>query len=299
MNIILHNSQSPGDIVASTVAIHCLHKQYPNQYLTDYRCCCAEILKYNPNINNLTNGKNIQLHCDAVHESDKRRVHLTQAYCEHLEKELNIKIKCDEIKPFLYLSPEEKKGRIIKEKYWCINCGYKTDYTTKAWSSCYFQEVINHFKNKIKFIQIGELSPGHMHPNIDGVIDMRGKTTHRQLMQLTYHSQGCLTTISYLHHIAAAFSKPCVTLVPGFEPIHWGAYYPTTRILSLHGALSCCKTAACWKARVIKLNDGSKNDNSLCKYPYEVNDQPIAKCMALITPQKVITAIEEFEGYEL
>ncbi|HVA46385.1 MAG TPA: hypothetical protein VNH11_08430 [Pirellulales bacterium] len=69
-------------------------------------------------------------------------------------------------------------------------------------------------RGRLVFVQIGAAE--HSHPPLDNVVDLRGKTDHRQLIRLVYHSSGVLTGVSYPMHLAAAV--PCRPLAPQAEP---------------------------------------------------------------------------------
>ena len=65
-----------------------------------------------------------------------------------------------------------------------------------------YQDVIDHFRGRILFVQVG--ANGHHHPKLEGTIDLRGQTSLRELIRLVYHSQGVLCSITALMHLAAA-----------------------------------------------------------------------------------------------
>jgi ADP-heptose:LPS heptosyltransferase len=192
--------------------------------------------------------------------------------------------------------------------------GGKMDFTTKWWNPSSYQAVIDHFKGKIQFVQCGET--GHWHPDLNNVIDMRGKTDPRQFVRMMYHADGVLCPITFAMHLAAAVevrpgakskNRACVVVAGGREPPHWEAY-PHHRYLSTNGALMCCDNGGCWKSRVVPLGDGDEKDlkEKLCKEPVNVesgdslkiasmrSELHIAKCMTMITPQDVIRAIEMY-----
>lgn len=288
--LILENKLAPGDALVSTAALHCLHEQYPNRYLTDMRCSCPDVFLNNPYITPLEDGRRITLEYPLIHQCNQRPVHFLQGYTDFLAETLGIPLTLTVNRPQIYLTKQEKETPLVNARYWVINPSWKKDYTVKKWSSCYWQEVINHFAGKIQFVQTGAIE--HMTPKLAGVVNMVGQTTARELIRLIYHAEGVVTAVSFHHHIAAALQKPCVTIASGMEPISWETY-PTCRMLSSHGALNCCRLKSCWKARIVKLHDGDKKDQNLCEQPYLVDGEPTAKCMAMISPERVIDAIEE------
>ena len=127
--------------------------------------------------------------------------------------------------------------------------------------------VVERFAGRILFVQVGEA--GHHHPALRGVLDLRGRTTLRQLVRLVHHAQGVLCPVTLLMHLAAAVevgpgmprNRPCVVVAGGREPAQWEAY-PHHQYLHTNGALRCCDHGGCWKARVVPLGDGDKMDEA-------------------------------------
>lgn len=233
-----------------------------------------------------------------IHQSNQRPVHFIEGYIKFLGDYLGIKLECSVNRPYLYISAQEKAwmpqiqeitGK--KLKYWVICSGTKRDYTVKSWGFANYQAVIDHFNNKIQFVQVGQTN--HDHPLLRGVIDLRGKTDTRQLIRLCWHAQGGLGGVSFLHHIFAALQKPFVTVASGMEPRSW-EMYPTGVYISRHGCLPCCAKGACWKSRTVKLDDTSEKNKSLCELPTLVKGELVPKCMAMISPEEVCKAIEGF-----
>ena len=172
------------------------------------------------------------------------------------------------------------------------------DYTIKWWSPERFQKVVDHFDGRIQFVQVGEKD--HHHTSLKNVIDLRGKTDIRQLVRLVYHSQGVLSPVTFLMHLAAAVptksgqlaSRPCVVVAGGREPSHWEAY-PGHRFLHTQGALPCCETGGCWKARTVPIGDGDQKDRreNLCE---RVAENGLPRCMDMISEHEVISAIQSY-----
>lgn len=175
-------------------------------------------------------------------------------------------------------------------------------HNCKWWSPDYYQKVVDHFKNKITFVQVGHKD--HWHPKLDGVVNLIGKTDLRQLIRLIYHSSGVICPVTFAMHAAAAIpmkkntpkNRPCVVIAGGREPSQWEKY-PHHRFLETNGAIDCCDNGGCWKSRCQKVNDGDeKDDNNLCLYPVKISNQNISipKCMNMIKPKDVIRSIEMY-----
>jgi ADP-heptose:LPS heptosyltransferase len=177
--------------------------------------------------------------------------------------------------------------------------GGKLDYTAK-WDPARYQQVVDHFRGRILFVQVGER--GHQHAPLGKVIDLRGRTDLRQLVRLVYHAQGVLCPVTLLMHLAAAVEtkpgmpphRPCVVVAGGREPPHWEAY-PMHQFIHRVGALPCCSHGGCWKSRVTALGDGDEKDRPEHRCVDVVGRLP--RCLDMITARDVIRAIEiYFEG---
>jgi hypothetical protein len=177
------------------------------------------------------------------------------------------------------------------------------DFTIKWWDLRRWQEVVDHFRDRVLFVQVGEAH--HCHAPLDGVLDLRGKTDLRQLVRLVYHSQGVISPVTLLMHLAAAVevkggfpkNRPCVVVAGGREPMQWEAY-PHHQFIHTNGALPCCDQGGCWKARTVPLGDGAPQDEEIC---LDVVDAlaassemtiPLPRCMDLISASDVIQRVE-------
>ncbi|RPJ72406.1 MAG: ADP-heptose--LPS heptosyltransferase, partial [Acidobacteria bacterium] len=147
----------------------------------------------------------------------------------------------------------------------------------------------------IQFVQVGEA--GHHHPPLRGAVDLRGRTDLRQLVRLVYHSEGVLSPVSLLMHLAAAVetpagrprNRPCVVVAGGREPPHFTAY-PHHQFIHTVGALPCCANGGCWKSRTVPIGDGDEKDHPDQLCVNVAGDLP--RCMDMITAAEVIRRIE-------
>jgi ADP-heptose:LPS heptosyltransferase len=284
-------------------AIECLHNQHPNKYATDVQTSADAMYEHNPRITKLAENESnvtiIKMEYPLINSCNQRPVHFLQGYVDYLADQLKVKLTCSVNRPFLHLSEDEKKWLPqVHEttnkpiKYWIINSGVKNDYTAKGWGHENYQKVVNLLHGKVQFVQIGEKH--HKHPRLQNAIDMIGKTNTRQLIRMCYHAEGGLGPITFIQHVFAAFQKPYVCLLGGREPLQWENYVTQTTMSTL-GTLSCCRHGGCWVSRVIPLNDGDSKDKSLCHFPvFTSNETAIPKCMAMITPESVVDAIERY-----
>ena len=308
--IILRNYQSPGDILMLTAAVRDLKLFYPNISI-DVRTIAPEIWENNPYITNLSeNDEDVEVYdvgYPIIHNSNKGTYHFIHGFRLDIEKKLGLRIEPTIFQGDIHISEEEKswKSQIeekgIKKDFWIIMAGGKYDITAKCWNQDYYQKVVDHFKDKILFVQCGEKK--HWHPKLKGSINLIGKTNFRQFIRLIYHSVGILSPVTFAMHAAAAIeskkgikNRPCVVIAGGREPSQWEKY-PHHRFLETNGALDCCDNGGCWKSRCQKIGDGdSKDDENLCIYPIEIKNRnlSIPKCMDMIKPQDVIKAIEMY-----
>ena len=309
--LILRNFQSPGDIVMLTAAVRDMHRCYPQRFLTDVRTSCSALWENNPHLVPLSEDdpevEVVDCHYPLIHQSNRTPYHFLHGFIHYLNEKLGLRIEPGAFKGDIHISDDEKEWFYRVEEahgqsrpFWTIVSGGKLDYTIKWWDPKRYQAVVDLFRGRVEFVQIGE--DGHHHPPLEGVVDMRGQTTLRQLVRLIYHAQGVVTPISLPMHLAAAVevkpgmprNRPCVVIAGGREPPHWTAY-PHHQFIHTVGALRCCDDGGCWKSRTVPLGDGDYKDgpDELCVDV--VGDLP--RCMDMITAKEVIRRIEwYFDG---
>lgn len=317
--LILTTSQSPGDVVMLTAAVRDLHLSYPGKFLTDVRTACPAIWMNNPFVTALRDEpgmETVECHYPLIHHSNTRPVHFLHGYIDYLSTKLRMPIRPTAFKGDIHLSDAERGWmsqvhEITGEDtpFWIICAGGKYDFTIKWWDTNRWQRVVDCFRGRILFVQVGELA--HNHPPLSGVIDLRGKTDLRQLIRLVYHADGVLCPVTCLMHLAAAVPVPvgrpknraCVVVAGGREPMQWEAY-PHHQYIHSNGQLRCCDNGGCWKSRTVPLGDGDEKDQpqNLCIQPVETRTQRNAalqsivlpRCMEMITPDDVIRRIENY-----
>src|SRR5665213_3767091 len=160
--IILKCHLSPGDLCTLTAAIHSLHDACPGHYLTDVRTSCDELFLHNPRITRLAEGRaeSIELHYDLIHRCDSAPIPFLRGYCDDLGRRLGIALELSTNRPHIYLAEDEKQARPFADlglpgEYWLVNAGVKSDFTLKQWPVEYYQEVVDHFRGKVSFVQVG------------------------------------------------------------------------------------------------------------------------------------------------
>ncbi len=289
-----------------TAALRDLHLNYSNQFITDIRTSCPHLWENNPWLSPLEESDpevvSLELSYPLVHRSNELPYHFVHGFTDFLNHELSLRIQPTAFKGDIHLSEEEKSWmsqveEITQDKrpFWIIVAGGKYDFTAKWWDANRYQQVVDYFKDKIQFVQVGQLE--HNHPTLNHVIDLRGKTDLRQLIRLVYHSVGIITPVSLLMHLAAAVPspdshpplRPCVVIAGGREGTHWEAY-PNHQFIHTIGALPCCASGGCWKSRVLPLGDGDDKDlpENLCVDPVGF----LPRCLDMISAEEVIRRVE-------
>jgi len=313
--LILKSSLSPGDIVTLTAAVRDLHKAYPKAFLTDVRTSCGSLWDNNPYITKLDEKdpevRILNMNYPLINQSNQLPYHFIHGYRMDLENHLDTKIPPSAFKGDIHLSAAEKSWisqvqEVTKTdtRYWLIVSGGKYDFTTKWWHPGRFQEVVDHFKGVIQFVQVGE--GNHNHPPLKGVINLVGKTDLRQMVRLMYHADGVICGVTFLMHLAAAVEtkpgrpklRPCVVIAGGREPVQWEEY-PGHQFLHTIGSLKCCETGGCWKSRIVARGDNDHKDKSLCSFPIQTEGNAIIpKCMDMIKTSDVISAVNKYLHFQ-
>ena len=306
--LVLKSFQSPGDILMLTAAVRELHTGCPGQFQTDVRTSADALWENNPHVTPLGEGtdgvETLDMHYPLIHQCNGRPYHFIHGYAQFLEQQLGVRIPLTEFRGEVHLTDQEKEelrvgGGDIPERFWILVGGGKYDFTAKWWNPASYQQVVDHFHGRICFVQCGEA--GHWHPPLEGVVNLVGKTSLREFVQLMYHADGVLCPVTLAMHLAAAVeTKPgrpkhraCVVVAGGREPTHWEAY-PHHQFLSTNGMLSCCADGGCWRSRCQTVGDGDQKDRrNVCVMPEQVTPElKIPRCMQMITPQDVIRRIE-------
>ena len=320
--LILRNHQSPGDIVMLTAAVRDLHRCYPEKYLTDVRTSCPELWLENPHLTPLEESDPgvdvIDCHYPLIARSNHLPKHFLFAFIEFLNERLGLRIEPTAFHGDIHLHESERQWtpQVMEltgedTPYWIIVAGGKYDYTIKWWDAARWQQVVDHFRGRLQFVQVGRA--GHHHPALAGVIDLRGKTDLRQLIRLVHHAQGVVCPVTGIMHLAAAVpvragrpqNRACVVVAGGREPPAWEAY-PHHQFIHTNGQLMCCDQGGCWKARTVARGDGDEKDRpeALCVLPMVVREKKQAngemrydflpRCMEMITAAEVIRRIEGY-----
>lgn len=309
--LLLKTDQAPGDAVAMTAAIYSLHRAHPGKYVTAVESYWPDVFEHNPDVpvHVVPTGEpcrdpdvlEVAMHYPAIHQSNERGIHFMQGWCEFLGSALGVSVPLLTNRPRLYFdSPEPKVGN-----FWLVCSGGKSDFTTKLWGQRNYQDVVSSLRGEVNFVQVGGSRPvvpwrestlcsqEDSHPRLTGATDMVGKTSLRELFELTRRARGVLCGVSLLMHVAAALEKPAIVVAGGREPVAWNAY-PKQQYVHTVGALPCRdvrgQNGACWRYRTVPLGDGAVMDRDTCQRP--AGDIP--ECMKIITPAEIAGLVARY-----
>jgi ADP-heptose:LPS heptosyltransferase len=316
--IIFHNPLSPGDVVVGSALIRDLHACYPGQFVTDYTGTTESYFRNAPYITKLpTNDPEAEkwrMSYSFIHKSNQSRMHFMYGYYHDFNERFGLDVKMQEFAPDIHFDKHELETPLVGGRYWVICSGGKRDFVTKWWDPKRWQQVVDMLKGRVQFVQVG--GKNHFQPDLKGTLDLRGKTSFRELCRLILHSDGVCCVVTSLMHLAAACNRPCVVVAGGREAWWWEAYTRKNRdanMRSIHGDgwnppksdgmidhiffhsinkynLDCCASGGCWKSKV---GDG-KAENQ-CKYVMRGPTILQPKCLMHVTPEQVANAVNFYE----
>lgn len=295
----------PGDILMLTAAIRDLVNAHHDKFSVNVQTSCMELWENNPYLDRSIDRSNadrvIEAHyTDLINHSNQWPRHFIEGYRMDLEKQLGVTIPQGDFRCDVHLSAEERAAApAIAERYWIVDAGYKDDYPIKRWGFDRYQEVVDALAGEVKFVQIGLIEPSHHHPDLTGVIDLRGKTSLREMVTLMYHASGVLTPISFPMHLATMATdperslklRPAVVLAGGREPAQFVAY-PAHRFLSRVAALPCCDGGGCWHNKL----DPAPGQRSCLRPVTTPGGMKVGLCMELVTVAEVVAHIRQYEA---
>ena len=309
--VIIDATLGVGDITVLTGAVRDLHAAHPGRFAVEVRTSHPELWFYNPLLAAVPDTARPAEHVTcALRHLVVGKIPTTTRYIDlflqDLREQLHVEVQPTRLNGDIHLSANEQLARDPVQElvgsripYWIVSAGGKYDAPTKWWSTERYQKVIDHYRDRILFVQVGLAA--HHHPPLNGVLDLRGRTSLRELVRLVYSAQGVLCGITSLTHLAAAvpvrqqyaaptFQRPCVVIAGGREPALLTAY-PDHQVLHTGGSVTCSE-GGCWKSRTKPLNDGSEFDLPQYRCIDVAGDLP--RCMDLISARDVTRRIESY-----
>lgn len=316
--ILLMHNRAPGDTLVLTGLVRDIALAHPGKFQIGVETSAMDLWRHNPHIVQFpktgpkkARDKDLQYikieYGKGIREQNYEPIHFLHYFHRDFEKQTGTKVVPQLPYPDLHLSETERSTAPIEGRYWVLLSGGKSDFTAKVWEVAKMQQVVVELgKLGLGVVQIGSNDPGHWHPPLRGehVVDLRARTSLRDMMQLIHHADGVICGVTCAMHMAAALQKPCVVLAGGREAWWWEAYVRENkglgsvreklqvphRFLHTIGLLECCKERGCWKNKVVPL----KNDRQICVSPVIKPNQPVPKCMDLIGVHHVMEAVMSY-----
>ena len=216
--LVIRQKQAPGDVLAATAAVRELHRNYPGKFATAVDTDCPELWENNPLVVDrceLQQPRVIDIGWNCGNNNEEER-HYIHHVCGDLGRKLGLHIHVAKCWGDIYLSQAEREsvaGFIGWDgPFALIMPGGKTDMRVKIWRDDYYQNVVDYFAGKIKFVQVGRIGAAHggthINPNLNSVISMVGKTGIRDLIRLIHHAQLVVSGVTLAAHLAACVPMP-------------------------------------------------------------------------------------------
>jgi hypothetical protein len=309
---LLHGC-APGDIVCITALVRDIMLENPHRYELHVATHFPAIWENNPYIASYQlyprkDIRSVQMNYGSpMVYIDNVRLHFITAFHRNFYELEGMHVPCRYPKGDLHLSIEELTIRPENDPYWLVFPGWKSDFTAKAWSVAYWQQVVDGLNARgLKVIQCGAMAMDHHNPRLKGVIDLVGKTNMRQIIQLIAHAEGVVCHVSLPMHVAAAFDKPCIVTAGRREQYWWESYDNFEDIKTFGpaaapvkvphkylypvGDLPCHMGHGCWRN---KIEVGG--DDSVCTAPIDDGfGQIIPTCLQMVSSAQVLEAIDGY-----
>ena len=146
-----------------------------------------------------------------------------------------------ELRPYIHLTASEKAhGRLFRKQAVIQSCGLRTAagvMKNKEWYPERFQQVVDDLQGEINFVQLGNVED----PPLQGVIDLRGKTTLRESAAILANSMFFAGQVGFLMHLARAVDCRSAIVYGGREDPRVTGYRCN---MNLTGSMPC---APCWQ----------------------------------------------------
>jgi hypothetical protein len=283
--ILWHFGYQPGDTAAFTMAVESIGLTYPGRYRMGFYGAAPDLFSHNPYITPGLDKRDsaiIGVRFPAIGNLNNKPMHFGQALCEWVSAKLGVPVPLEVNTPRFYFSLDELNWIPPWKDYALILCGAKSDYPAKYAGRQTYQQAADWLRSQgITPVQVGH--PKDHHPLLDGVENMIGKTTLRQLLLLAKHAKLATGGISFLMHACAGVGTPYIAMHGGREHTCW-TDYPQQTNLSNVGSLPCCQSGPCWRA-------GTKS--SPCELPVFVDGETVPQCHLDLGGKAIIQAAEK------
>lgn len=170
----------------------------------------------------------------------------------------------DDPRPVLTLSPAEVAACAIPTPYVAVQSSVLSaamPIANKEWPPGRMQDVVARLRGRIEVVHLGSTTD----PPLEGVRDLRGKTTLREAAAVLSRASVLIGMVGYLMHAARAVGTPSVVVFGGREHPAQSGYSGNENLFT---AMEC---SPCWLW-------------NRCPYDRE--------CLSRITPEDVIAAVD-------
>ena len=169
--LILRNFQSPGDIVMLTAAVRDLHLTYPDQFVTDVRTPCPELWEHNPYLTPIAEerarcrGHRLRV---SAHPQEQRRAVSFHPRLHPAPERAAAGSRSSRRVPrrHAHLADREERGTRRSRKSRAARCRSGSSWPAASTTSrsnggihARFQQVVDHFRDRMLFVQVGEKRP--------------------------------------------------------------------------------------------------------------------------------------------
>lgn len=305
--ISLH--RAPGDTTVLTGFLRDLQAAHPGRYRVWADVNHAALLLNNPHVHAAGRLEGLALPEGALRvraeyglgtvQQRYETVHFLSWFHRDFGWKAGVRVPVTRPTPDLHLSAAELEPP-VEGRYWLFVAGGKADATVKIWSRREWQRTADLVRGMgLGVVQVGARGPGHVHFDLDGSLNLVGRTGLRDVLRLIRHADGVVCGITFAMHAAAALDRPCVVVAGGREAPHWEAYVrenpglggPSVaaglkvphRFLHTTGMLDCATPGGCWRNAVMPPDERGL----VCHRPTSVGGQALPECMRIITAEKV------------
>lgn len=280
-----------------TAAVRDLARSFPGRFDIAVESGSADVWLHNPYVRRRAfPGRVIDCRKAVIDRMGTTGRHYVHAYLDLFNTELGTNAQISQVKGDIHLSTEEQNwysdlwnlcGKEIP--FWLICSGGKFDIPIKWWDHQRYQAVVHALRGKVQFVQVGYW--GNHHPTLEGAIDLRGKTSVRDLIHLVHHADGVLCGVTSLMHLAAAVplrheSRTAIVIGGNREPRSWEAY-PDHIYLSAGEDLHC---GPCWNSK-LAVSAHASVKKGVCNHV----QNGLPQCMDAISSEQVIASFFELE----
>jgi hypothetical protein len=144
------------------------------------------------------------------------------------------------LRPYLHLTDEETQlGVRAPRQVAIMSSGLDAKHAmrNKNWSLEKYQGVVTALRDRYDFVQIGSRND----PPLDGVLDLRGKTSLRETAAVLHGSKAFVGQVGFLMHLARAVDCRAVIVYGGRETPAQSGYRCNE---NLYSAVHC---SPCWR----------------------------------------------------